>query len=116
MVETYCAWNMHEKVKGNFDFSGRYDLVSFLKKAQEHDLMIILRPGPYICAEWEFGGLPWWLLAEKDLEIRCSNEAYTYYLQRYLRELFSRVKPFLSTNGGNVIMMQVENEYGYYCN
>ena len=113
-VETYCVWNMHEKQKGKFDFSGRYDISLFLEKAKNHGLMAIVRPGPYICAEWEFGGLPWWLLSEKDIEIRCMNKTYIQYFERYLGELFARVKPFLFTNGGNVIMMQVENEYGYY--
>lgn len=79
-VETYCVWNMHEKVKGEFDFSGQYDISLFLEKAQEHGLMAIVRPGPYICAEWEFGGLPWWLQTEKDIEIRCSNATYVHYL------------------------------------
>ena len=105
---------MHEKVKGEFDFSGRFDLPAFLEKAQKRGLMIIVRPGPYICSEWDFGGLPWWLQSEKDMEIRCSNRTYIRYFERYLNELFSRIKPFLCTNGGNVIMMQVENEYGYY--
>ncbi len=113
-VETYCAWNVHEREKGKFDFSGRFDISLFLKKAQDRGLMAIVRPGPYICAEWEFGGLPWWLLAEKDMEIRCSNEKYIFYFKRYLDELFARVRPFLCSNGGNAIMAQLENEYGYY--
>ena len=113
-VETYCAWNMHEKTKGVFDFSGRYDIVTFIKKASEHGLMVIVRPGPYICAEWEFGGLPWWLLCEPDMEIRCSNQKYIYYFERYLVELFSKIRPYLSTNGGNIVLLQVENEYGHY--
>lgn len=113
-VETYCAWNMHERVKGTFDFSGRYDLSLFLQKAKDHGLNAIVRPGPYICAEWEFGGLPWWLQAESEMEIRCGNPAYMRYFKRYLDEIFARVKPFLATNGGNVIMLQAENEYGYY--
>lgn len=113
-VETYCAWNMHEKEKGKFDFSGRLDIALFLQKAKSHGLMAIVRPGPYICAEWEFGGLPWWLMTERDIEIRCSNAVYIKRFTRYLEKVFSQVKPFLCTNGGNVIMMQVENEYGYY--
>ena len=113
-VETYCAWNMHEKEKGKFDFSDRLDIALFLEKAKAHNLMAIVRPGPYICAEWEFGGLPWWLLSEKDMEIRCMNSRYITYFERYLDELFEKVRPFLCTNGGNVVMMQVENEYGYY--
>lgn len=113
-VETYCAWNMHEKTKGKFDFSNNLDIVSFIKKAQAHGLMVIVRPGPYICAEWEFGGLPWWLMTENDLEIRCLNDKYIFYFERYLSELFSRITPLLCTNGGPIIMMQVENEYGLY--
>lgn len=71
-------------------------------------------PGPYICSEWEFGGLPWWLQTEEDIEIRCSNEKYIKYFDRYLDKLFDEVRPHLSINGGNVIMLQCENEYGYY--
>ena len=113
-VETYCAWNMHEKKKGVFDFSAQYDISEFLEKAAEHGLMAIVRPGPYICAEWEFGGLPWWLQAEGDMEIRCMNPTYIHYFERYLDKLFAEVRPHLVTQGGNVILLQVENEYGYY--
>ena len=113
-VETYCAWNMHEKVPGKYDFSGLLNISEFLKKAQAHGLMAIVRPGPYICAEWEFGGLPWWLHSIPNMEIRCSNSVYMQYFSRYIARLFDEVRPMLCTNGGNVIMMQVENEYGYY--
>ena len=113
-VETYCVWNMHEKIIGEYDFSGILDITAFLKKAKEHGLMAIVRPGPYICAEWEFGGLPWWLQTLPNMEIRCSNAVYMEHFTRYLCRLFDEVRPLLCTNGGNVIMMQVENEYGYY--
>lgn len=113
-VETYCAWNMHEKKPNVYDFSWMYDVAAFLKKAQEHCLLAIVRPGPYICAEWEFGGLPWWLQTMPDMEIRCDNAAYMQCFTRYLSRLFDEVRPCLVTNGGNVVMMQVENEYGYY--
>ena len=113
-VETYCAWNMHEKKIGEYDFSGMFDIAAFLKRAQAHGLMAIVRPGPYICAEWEFGGLPWWLQTLPDMEIRCGNAVYMEHFTRYLRHVFDEVRPQLCTNGGNVIMMQVENEYGYY--
>ena len=113
-VETYCAWTLHEKKKGEFDFSGRLDIERFLLTAQEEGLMAIVRPGPYICAEFEFGGLPWWIQSEEDIEIRCMNASYIKYFDRYLDELLARVKPLLCTNGGPVIMMQCENEYGYY--
>lgn len=113
-VETYCAWNMHEPKPGTFDFTGRLDIVRFIKEAEKAGLMVIVRPGPYICAEWEFGGLPWWIQKEEGLEIRCRNEVYIRYFNRYLDELLGRVRPLLCTNGGPVILLQCENEYGYY--
>ncbi len=113
-VETYCAWNMHEKKPGEFDFSGMLDIASFIRTAGEEGLMVIVRPGPYICAEWEFGGLPWWIQADEDMEIRCSNAAYIKCFDRYLDRLLGEVRPLLCTNGGPVIMLQCENEYGYY--
>ncbi len=113
-VETYCAWNMHEKHPGEFDFSGILDIGKFIKKAGELGLMAIVRPGPYICSEWEFGGLPWWIQTDDDMEIRCMNEKYIACFDRYLDRLLEEVRPHLVTNGGNVIMMQCENEYGYY--
>ncbi len=113
-VETYCAWNMHEKQKGTFDFEGILDIAKFIKTAGDEGLMVIVRPGPYICAEWEFGGLPWWIQTEEDMEIRCSNPTYIKYFDRYLDRLFQEIRPLLTINGGPVIMLQCENEYGYY--
>ena len=113
-VETYCAWNMHEPKPGTFDFTGRLDIVRFIKEAEKAGLMVIVRPGPYICAEWEFGGLPWWIQREEGLEIRCRNEVYIRYFDRYLDELLGRVRPLLCTNGGPVILLQCDNEYVYY--
>ncbi len=113
-VETYCAWNLHEKQPGVYDFEGNLDISLFLQKAADEGLMAIVRPGPYICAEWEFGGLPWWIQADEEIEIRCSNKAYIGYFDRYLGKLFEQIKPHLCTKGGNVIMLQCENEYGYY--
>lgn len=113
-IETYCAWNMHEKKPGEFDFSGNLDLVEFIKTAEREGLMVIVRPGPYICAEREFGGLPWWLQTMEGMEIRCLNPVYMKHFTRYLKEVFDRIRPLLSTNGGPVIMLQCENEYGYY--
>lgn len=113
-VETYCAWNMHEKKQGEYDFTGMLDIADFIKKAETEGLMVIVRPGPYICAEWEFGGLPWWIQIEDNMEIRCSNPVYIKHFERYLEKIFDVVRPLLCTNGGPVIMMQCENEYGYY--
>ncbi len=113
-VETYTAWNMHEPRPGEFCFEGRLNIAEFIRSAEAHGLMVIVRPGPYICAEWEFGGLPWWLQNEADMEIRCMNEKYIRYFDRYLDRLFEEIRPLLCTNGGPIIMLQCENEYGYY--
>ena len=113
-VETYCAWNMHEKIPGEYDFTGILDIGRFIRTAAEEGLMVIVRPGPYICAEWEFGGLPWWMQTDENIEIRCMNKAYITHFDRYLDRLCAEVRPYLTTNGGPVIMMQCENEYGYY--
>lgn len=113
-VETYCVWNMHEKHKGEYDFTGNLNIAAFIRQAQKEELMVIVRPGPYICAEWEFGGLPWWIQTDENMEIRCSNKAYIKCFDKYLDALFNEIRPLLVTNGGPVIMMQIENEYGYY--
>ncbi|MBO7187932.1 MAG: beta-galactosidase [Clostridia bacterium] len=113
-VETYCAWNMHEKHPNEFDFTNNLDIASFILEAQKQDLLVIVRPGPYICAEWEFGGLPWWIQTFDDMEIRCANETYIKYFKNYLSHLFDEIRPLLFTNGGPIIMLQCENEYGYY--
>ena len=113
-VETYCAWNMHEKHPDEFDFTGNLNIAQFIRTAQEEGLMVIVRPGPYICAEWEFGGLPWWIQTDDEMEIRCSNPQYTERFEKYLARMFQELRPLLCTNGGPIIMMQCENEYGYY--
>ena len=113
-VETYIAWNVHEPKKGVFDFSGRYDLVRFVRTAEELGLYVILRPSPYICAEWEFGGLPAWLLAEDHIRLRACCEPFLSHLRDYYDKLFPMITPLQVTEGGPVILMQVENEYGYY--
>lgn len=115
-VETYAAWNAHQPTKDAFVFDGMYDLEKFIRLAQKTGLYVIFRPGPYICAEWDFGGFPAWLLAEKDMALRCDSQPYMSYCKKYLKEIFRRIKPYLITNGGNIIMMQVENEYGSYGN
>lgn len=115
-VETYVCWNFHEPKKGEFDFSGMLDIVRFIETAKKAGLYVIVRPGPYICAEWEFGGLPAWLLKDKNIELRCNNEMYLSHVKDYLRKLFSLIEPHYITNGGNIIAMQIENEYGSYGN
>ncbi len=113
-VETYIPWNLHEKKKGEFDFTGILDICRFVKLAEELGLYVILRPSPYICAEWEFGGLPAWLLAENDMRLRCSYEPYKKHVREYYEKLFEYLTPLQITKSGPVIMFQIENEYGYY--
>ncbi|MGT2798321.1 glycoside hydrolase family 35 protein [Streptococcus intermedius] len=112
-VETYIPWNAHEPMKGQFDFEGILDVEKFLQTAQDLGLYVLLRSSPYICAEWEFGGLPAWLL-EENMRIRSSDPAYLAAVANYYDELLPRLVPHLLGNGGNILMMQVENEYGSY--
>lgn len=112
-VETYVAWNLHEPTEGNFNFEGNLNIDKFLQTAQDLGLYAIVRPSPFICAEWEFGGLPAWLL-NKDMRIRSSDPAFIDMVGRYYDQLLPRLVPRLLENGGNILMMQVENEYGSY--
>jgi len=113
-VETYIPWNLHEPRKGEFNFSGLCDVEKFIRTAQDIGLYVILRPSPYICAEWEFGGLPAWLLKEDGIRLRCYDERYIKHVLEYYDELIPRLAALQCTKGGPVIMMQVENEYGSY--
>lgn len=115
-VETYIPWNIHEPEEGVFDFSGNKDVVRFVRLAQSMGLMVILRPTPFICAEWEFGGLPSWLLRYPDMKVRTNTPLFLSKVDAYYKELFSRIAPLQITQGGPVIMMQVENEYGSFGN
>lgn len=113
-VETYVPWNLHEPRRGEFCFEGMLDLKQFLKTAQELGLWAIVRPSPYICAEWEFGGLPAWLLAEDGMRLRCSYLPFLNAVNSYYKALFNVLAPLQIDNGGPVILMQVENEYGAF--
>ncbi len=115
-VETYVCWNLHEKKPGEFDFSGILDIEKYLEIAQKVGLYAIVRPGPYICAEWDFGGLPAWLLKDKNMQIRCMYPDYLKCVERFYKELLPRLVPHLESHSGNIIAMQVENEYGSYGN
>lgn len=115
-VETYIPWNMHEPQRGKFNFSGMADVEHFIRLAQQMDLYIILRPTPYICAEWEFGGFPAWLLQDRNLRVRSQDPKFMEAVDEYFAELIPRLTPFQFTRGGNVLMMQIENEYGSYSN
>ena len=113
-VETYVAWNMHEMQEGVFDYSDMLDIEKFLDIAAELGLYAIVRPGPYICSEWDFGGLPWWLLKNDELELRCMEENYLAAVDRFFDDFVPRITKRQITEGGNVILVQVENEYGSY--
>ncbi len=115
-VETYVAWNIHEPKPGEFYFEGMGDICKFIQTAGEVGLHVIVRPGPYICAEWEFGGLPAWLMAEPGIKLRCYNKPFIDRVDAFYDVLLPKLKPLLCTNGGPIIAMQVENEYGSYGN
>jgi len=115
-VETYIPWNLHEPRRGEYCFEGILDVEKFIKLAQELGLYVIIRPSPYICAEWEFGGLPAWLLKEEGMRLRVCYPPFMKAIEEYYKVLIPRLTPYQIDRGGNVIMMQVENEYGYYAN
>lgn len=115
-VETYVPWNFHEPERGKFLWEGRRDLCRFIETARELGLYLILRPSPYICAEWEFGGLPAWLLADRNMRLRCSYPPYLDAVSAYYRALVPKIAPYQIDRGGNLILVQLENEYGYYGN
>ncbi len=110
----YIFWNIHEQKEGQFDFTGNNDVAEFCRLAQKNGLYVIVRPGPYVCAEWEMGGLPWWLLKKKDIRLR---ERDPYFMERvkiFEEKVGEQLKPLTIQNGGPIIMIQVENEYGSY--
>jgi beta-galactosidase len=116
-ISVYIMWNYHEQQEGFFDFeSENRNLGEFFRIVQEEGLWLIVRPGPYVCAEWEFGGIPPYLLRIPDIKLRCMDPRYMAAAERYMVKLAAVIKPFLITNGGPVLMMQVENEYGSFGN
>uniref|UniRef100_A0ABI7WC54 Beta-galactosidase n=1 Tax=Felis catus TaxID=9685 RepID=A0ABI7WC54_FELCA len=110
----YVPWNFHEPQPGQYQFSGEHDVEYFLKLAHELGLLVILRPGPYICAEWDMGGLPAWLLLKESIILRSSDPDYLAAVDKWLGVLLPKMKPLLYQNGGPIITVQVENEYGSY--
>ena len=113
-ITTYIFWNEHEPQPGKFDFAGNKDIARFAKLAQEEGLWLIIRPGPYVCTEWDFGGLPAWLLRDRNMKIRANDPAFLAAADRYMREVGRQLAPLQLQNGGNIIMAQVENEYGSF--
>ncbi|XP_032140796.1 beta-galactosidase-1-like protein 3 isoform X2 [Sapajus apella] len=113
-VTTYVPWNLHEPERGRFDFSGNLDLEAFVLMASEIGLWVILRPGPYICSEIDLGGLPSWLLQDPRLLLRTTNKGFIEAVEKYFDHLIPRVIPLQYRQGGPVIAVQVENEYGSF--
>jgi len=113
-VCAYLFWNQHEPQEGLFDFTGQNDVAAYVRLAQETGLHVILRPGPYSCAEWEFGGFPWWLLEHEGLKLRTRDPLYLEAVQGYLAAVGRQLAPLQVTRGGPILMVQVENEYGSY--
>jgi beta-galactosidase len=116
-VSAYIFWNFHESEEGVYDFTtGNHNLGEFIKIVQEEGMWLILRPGPYVCAEWELGGIPPYLLRIPDIKLRCMDPRYMAAAERYIAKLAEEVKPYLITRGGPIVMIQVENEYGSFGN
>lgn len=110
----YVFWNLHEQQPGKFDFSGNKDIAKFCRLAQKHGMYVIVRPGPYVCAEWEMGGLPWWLLKKDDVQLRTLDPYYMERVGIFMNEVGKQLADLQISRGGNIIMVQVENEYGSY--
>ena len=116
-ISAYLFWNYHESEEGIYDFrTGNRDISGFIATAAEEGMWVIVRPGPYVCAEWEFGGLPPYLLRTPGIKVRCMDPVYMKAVERYISRLADILRPHLITNGGPVLMIQVENEYGSYGN
>jgi beta-galactosidase len=113
-IGTYVFWNVHEPQPGKYDFTGNNDVAAFVKMAQEEGLWVILRPSPYVCAEWEFGGYPYWLQNVTGLKVRSQEPQYIAAYTRYLQAVGKQLAPLQVNHGGPVLMVQVENEYGSY--
>lgn len=113
-VTVYAFWNVHEPHPGQWDFSGQFDVAQFIRDAQEAGLYVVLRPGPYVCGEWSFGGYPNWLLKDPSIHVRTTDPRFMASARDYMNHLGQQLKPLLWTNGGPIIAVQVENEYGSF--
>ncbi|HEY4355567.1 MAG TPA: beta-galactosidase family protein [Acidobacteriaceae bacterium] len=113
-ITTYVFWNVHEPRPGVYDFTGQNDIAEFAREAQSEGLHVILRPGPYVCAEWELGGFPSWLLKDRDVALRSDEPKYQAAVRAWMKRLGQEVQPLLLKNGGPIVAVQVENEYGSF--
>ena len=110
----YVFWNIHEQREGEFNFTDNNDVAAFCRLAQKNGMYVIVRPGPYVCAEWEMGGLPWWLLKKKDIRLREQDPYFMERVKLFEQKVGEQLAPLTIQNGGPIIMIQVENEYGSY--
>jgi beta-galactosidase len=116
-ISVYIFWNYHESEEGIYDFSTEnHNLGEFIKTVQDEDMWLIVRPGPYVCAEWELGGIPPYLLRIPDIKLRCMDSRYMAAAERYIVRLAEELRPYLITRGGPILMIQIENEYGSFGN
>ncbi|MEB0262453.1 MULTISPECIES: beta-galactosidase family protein [unclassified Mucilaginibacter] len=115
-IGTYVFWNAHEPVQGKYDFTGNNDIAEFVRIAKEEGMWVVMRPSPYVCAEWEFGGYPWWLLKDKTLKVRSKEPAFINAYRNYMMEVGKQLAPLQVNHGGNILMVQIENEYGSFSN
>ena len=116
-IAAYIFWNYHEEKEGVFDFkTENRNIAEFIKICQQEGMWVLLRPGPYVCAEWDFGGLPPYLLKYPDIKVRCMDPRYMAATERYISELAKQVNALQCVNGGPILMVQIENEYGSYGN
>ncbi len=113
-ITTYVFWNLHEPRPGVYDFSGDNDVAEYIREAQQEGLNVILRPGPYVCAEWDLGGYPSWLLKDRTLVLRSTDPKYLAVMNEWFARLAQEIRPLLLANGGPIIALQVENEYGSF--
>jgi beta-galactosidase len=116
-IAAYVFWNYHESAEGVYDFTtGNHNIAEFIKTVQEEGMWLILRPGPYVCAEWDLGGIPSYLLKIPDIKLRSMDPRYMAAAERYMAKLAEVIKPYLVTKGGPILMLQIENEYGSFGN
>jgi beta-galactosidase len=113
-ISTYVFWNRHERTPDSYDFTGENDIAHFIRLAQRNELHVILRPGPYVCAEWDFGGLPAWLLRDGTIPLRTADPRFLQPVRRWLSRLGKELAPLQDARGGPIVAVQLENEYGAY--
>ena len=116
-IAVYLFWNYHESSPGVWDFrTGNHDIAAFIRMCGEEKMWVLLRPGPYVCAEWDWGGLPFYLLKTPDIKVRCMDPRYMSAVKRYITRVATEVAPLQCDKGGPILMTQIENEYGSYGN